>query len=390
VGGEDCVAVLPEPVAGDAGDADESVVWREKVAELSARGFRLRHLLDFCQSLGNPAVMPHFDATISKTNDVVRQAVIPMSRLSGAWREVQTGRAGTMLPAGQALATRMQDRVPLKAQIMVTHNWDNLFAHLVAAVVAHALGERTFEEVRTMMGQPNGLEKLRRRAANHDTLDMARRIPTRYNLRSVEVLWICAFSINQHASICGGFGPQPAVGTPAFEAFDAKRRDTVTGLIFQVCPCSTEKHFNGHKDVCELNKFDSMMRNLSLAPTSFFKHVVALDDQLDLFNRAWCVAELVEGRRLNLPQVLIIRNVACLPRSKAAALRKIRVQDCQASRAEDVKEILAKIDDKDQFNRELQAALFQGRGSLLGDLQRNLDEVARADLQAALLDLLVV
>ena len=33
-------------------------------------------------------------------------------------------------------------------------------------------------------------------------------------------VWICAFSINQHASICGGFGPEPA-DVEAFKAYDA-------------------------------------------------------------------------------------------------------------------------------------------------------------------------
>ena len=33
----------------------------------------------------------------------------------------------------------------LGSKVMVTHNWDNLFSHLVAAIVAAALGHYTFE-----------------------------------------------------------------------------------------------------------------------------------------------------------------------------------------------------------------------------------------------------
>lgn len=33
-------------------------------------------------------------------------------------------------------------------------------------------------------------------------------------------VWICAFSINQHASICGGFGPEPVGDPEAFAVFE--------------------------------------------------------------------------------------------------------------------------------------------------------------------------
>lgn len=33
-----------------------------------------------------------------------------------------------------------------------------------------------------------------------------------------------AFSVNQHASICGGYGPEPAEGTPEWKVWDKKRQ----------------------------------------------------------------------------------------------------------------------------------------------------------------------
>lgn len=37
-----------------------------------------------------------------------------------------------------------------------------------------------------------------------------------------------------------------------------------------------------------------------------FQQVVAVDQRMDLFSRAWCVAELVEARRLMLKQTLVV------------------------------------------------------------------------------------
>ena len=36
--------------------------------------------------------------------------------------------------------------------------------------------------------------------------------------------WVTkAFSVNQHASICGGYGPEPPENTPEWKAWDKKR-----------------------------------------------------------------------------------------------------------------------------------------------------------------------
>ena len=52
--------------------------------------------------------------------------------------------------------------------------------------------------------------------------------------------WICAFSVNQHAGICGR----------------APKVDS-TGVEITSCCCATPKHFDG--DFSEMNKFDDMM-----------------------------------------------------------------------------------------------------------------------------------
>jgi len=80
-----------------------------------------------------------------------------------------------------------------------------------------------------------------------------------------------------------------------------------------------------------------------------FKQVVALDENMQLVSRAWCVAELVEGRGLKIQRAYV--SYDCLLRSKTAALKMIRVQDCKASRPEAVEEILAQVKDKEKFNR---------------------------------------
>ena len=87
------------------------------------------------------------------------------------------------------------------------------------------------------------------------------------------------FSVNQHASICGGFGPCPDTAD-GYSQWDAKRRNSVTGAaqlqaaagaaavqrpcppkeIFPLCGCKRKKYFNNEAALTELNKFDDLMR----------------------------------------------------------------------------------------------------------------------------------
>ncbi|CAE8724560.1 unnamed protein product [Polarella glacialis] len=99
--------------------------------------------------------------------------------------------------------------------------------------------------------------------------------------------------------------------------------------------CGRPKCFNNTPEVdalgrsvhCELNKFDDMMGHIA--------QIDVVDGKFDLFTRAWCVAEVAD-------------------RHAPERLRFLKVQEMEAwmeaSRPEDVAEILAKIPDKDAFN----------------------------------------
>ena len=95
------------------------------------------------------------------------------------------------------------------------------------------------------------------------------------------VYWICAFSVNQHSSICGMNLDQ--------------HQDPVTGIEHPTCPCGMPKALNatypldetGKSISCELNKFDCMMSYL--AHQSRLQQVIAVDVNFDLFQRAWCL-----------------------------------------------------------------------------------------------------
>mmetsp|Transcript_25352 Transcript_25352/g.69188 ORF Transcript_25352/g.69188 Transcript_25352/m.69188 type:complete len:170 (+) Transcript_25352:60-569(+) len=104
-----------------------TAAWHGKVRELADRGVQPGQLLDFYAALG-AGDMPHFHPGRSTTNDVVRQAIIPAS--------VPKEPAAR----GVAWATMASGGGAQPADHMVTHSWDNLFSHLVAAVVADALG----------------------------------------------------------------------------------------------------------------------------------------------------------------------------------------------------------------------------------------------------------
>ncbi|CAE8640550.1 unnamed protein product, partial [Polarella glacialis] len=144
-----------------------------KVLDLATRSMTVDDLLHFYNKLGTE-VMPHFDPRTSTTHDVVRQAIIP---LSGAEH------AGD---AGSAYATVVANGQPRLPQKLVTHNWSNIFSHLIAAVLADCMNSQTFENSLAMLLEPQGLEALRKR--------LAHKLHHSY--------WICIFSVNQHTGIC--------------------------------------------------------------------------------------------------------------------------------------------------------------------------------------------
>jgi len=140
-----------------------------KVEELAGRGFTLRALLRFYGDL--PSYMPHYDPERSTTNDVVRQVIIPRSAA-----------------AKTAFADLMHSKdAPRFPAVMVTHNWGNLFCHLIAAIVADALGSPFFFNIVSRL-DGRYLDALLAELEEQGV--------------SERTYWVCAFSVNQHVSIC--------------------------------------------------------------------------------------------------------------------------------------------------------------------------------------------
>jgi len=314
-----------------------SAEWEAKVRDLSERSMTVFQLLEFYKMLGE--VMPSFDPLLSTTSDVVREAIIPLSR---------AGDVGVAY-SESSIASKTQTGL---ANTMVTHAWDNLFAHLVASVVADALGKQDYEEIAQEL-TPEGLDglffELERRQCLH-----------------TNKYWICAFCVNQHAGICHSLGPRP--DNLADEIiWDRKRRDSVTRQIHRVCPCSMPKYFAG--DMCEMNKFDEMMALLSKAVPEL-RQLVAVDKEFVLFSRAWCVAELVQASMSKIPQNVAIFSDKPLSNTNEEALQlyaklaKLTVLDCEASRKEDKEGILARIDSIPEFDAHLQELILGNHGLL--------------------------
>eukprot|EP00438_Fugacium_kawagutii_P029850 Skav200976 [mRNA] locus=scaffold448:830747:832822:- [translate_table: standard] len=306
--------------------------WQQKVADLAMRRVSVEVLLEFYLQLGSERTMPHFDPKQSTTNDVVRHVVIPHSR------DGQHGRS---------FAEKFGPSKPSMTPRMVTHHWSNRFCDLIAAVLADALGQKRWDLIAERLR--DGGEDLREQLYAHGSLQWQ--------------YWICAFCINQHASICGS-----SMGV----------KDTVTGEVLPSCDCETPKFLNDQPTQCELNKFDDMMAYMLEACPKFLQ-VVAIDLHFVIFSRAWCVAELVQADASHLEQHMIIHSPGALERN-SSQLKSIEVQNCSASRTEDKLAILAKIggeDDVEKFNQRLQQILL-GHGGLLVnwlDGQKLLQEV---------------
>lgn len=325
-------------------------LWTDKVHELANRGVTLTSLLNFWRKLEQ--VMPSFDPQVSTTNDVVRLAIIPLSH------DRSTGE-------GHALAPLWSQGEPVRAQCMVTHNWSNLFHHLVAGIFADALEKEYYAGVAEMLLHPDGCQEL-------ENSIQARNI-------SSKSYWVCAFSVNQHACICDNFGRAPPEGTPEFEEWDLKRRDSKTGVVFPLCPCKQRKIYNNEPALCEMNKFDAMMRHLNRKQDGF-SHLVVADTAFDVFTRAWCITEIVESGRSRIRQQIKLYSEATLD-SNYQRLSSIDVRCCKASRPEDREMILQSITDIEQFNSDLRWRIFGTEGLL----SKWLDGPSRAKLVSRVL-----
>eukprot|EP00930_Biecheleria_cincta_P056275 TRINITY_DN42422_c0_g1_i1.p1 TRINITY_DN42422_c0_g1~~TRINITY_DN42422_c0_g1_i1.p1 ORF type:complete len:724 (-),score=109.31 TRINITY_DN42422_c0_g1_i1:490-2661(-) len=290
--------------------------WQEKVEELASRGFTLRALLRFYRGLG-AGYMPGYSPSISTTSDVVRRAIIPLS-------------AGHQCSMAEVMMD-FQCKTPMR---MVTHSWNNRFADLIAAIVADALGEAEWDMLAYVLVRDVDMLEA--------WLDAAGVIDMSY--------WVCAFSVNQHAGICGD--------NPC------NSRDSVTGQVHAVCNCGMAPCRNdtppllpdGRSINCEMNKFDEMMGYLS-ARDSSFAQIIAVDASFSLFSRAWCVAEIHAAHQNGMYQTMSIESRGAL-QANEEKLKELRIQNMQASRPEDIVEILSKIDDKDLFNKAVQDLLF--------------------------------
>ena len=113
---------------------------------------------------------------------------------------------------------------------------------------------------------------------------------------------------------------------------------------------------------CEMNKFSDMIAWLA-ATDSSFKQVLVVDSELELFSRAWCVAEIAEAYMMGMKQLLKIDSALTL-QHRTEKLKAVRIEDMKASRPEDVEQILNRIPNKIEFNLQLQR-LF---GKLFGTL----------------------
>ncbi|CAE6970143.1 BMY1 [Symbiodinium sp. KB8] len=322
-----------EPHSNEAAWGPE---WRAKVEELSLRGMTLRSLLGFFRE--DLRRMPGgYKPKVHRTRDVVRQVIIPLTS------EEECAYA----------ASRLNRDGARRAEVMVTHNWGNNFTDLLAAVISDALQECSFNLAAKLLEEDDDLLS--------EMLQKSARLDDSY--------WICAFAVNQHTSICH------------HNPYD---RDPFTNELYPECKCKSINVGDpgGRSAASEINKFDDMMHHL--AATGSCRQVIAVDQHLELFNRAWCVAEIAEARRLQMKQSLKLASKATL-HQRAGTLKNLDVRSMRASSDMDKKIILDKIKSStniDQFNEELQALIFDPRSGLLAswnamDSLQQIGEVGR-------------
>mmetsp|Transcript_91393 Transcript_91393/g.261625 ORF Transcript_91393/g.261625 Transcript_91393/m.261625 type:complete len:540 (+) Transcript_91393:69-1688(+) len=333
----------PEPPAGENTLLDTSPMPLENACAL-----HWGNVASFCCAVNNNIVLP---GSVQDFGEVG-------GSLGGAGLRIGLWGAGAifslplflMFPVHKcSMALKMMDGKTVRPQKMVTHNWSNLFRDLVACIVSDALNESTFGLVADLL--------------DFDMPALERMLDAKALKKSY---WVCAFSVNQHQSICA-HNP-------------ARTVDPKTGVEHPVCSCGATVYFNNTPPLreidsksihCQMNKFDDMMSFLSAADSNF-SQVIAVDRAFGLFNRAWCVAELAAADNMGMRQHLKLASHEAMHDEEATRhLKALNVEQMQAARAEDVQEILAKIHDIPAFNAHLQELLFGEQG--LFDRWQNFD-----------------
>jgi len=285
-------------------------VAEQKVESLAHRSMTLQQIVDFLRDL--PHKMQHYRASETKTVDVV-------------W--------GVIVPATKSRACSYADLVDgcrAMPDSMVSHNWNNIFAHLLASIFACALGIGEWALVLPLM-EPDRIHVLEAMLKDCGMLS------SRW--------WLCIFCVNQHISICnatwGG-------------------ADTVTKIPYRPCDCGQAKHSDGEE--CEMNKFDQMIELIQKRQPKY-KHVIAADLRLGALERIWVIAEVAKVFELGIPfdTLLALRpGVELLymlgSEDTVSSAFRVDVRKAKASRPEDEELILSKIEDKEEFNRKVQRA----------------------------------
>ena len=92
--------------------------------------------------------------------------------------------------------------------------------------------------------------------------------------------------------------------------------------------------------------------------------MIAVDKSLDLFHRAWCVAEIAEANRLRMTQSLKLVSKVTL-QQRAGTLENLDVRRMEASSERDKELILGKIESIEEFNLDLQGLIFDPSSGLV-------------------------
>merc|ERR1712218_447283 len=119
---------------------------------------------------------------------------------------------------------------------------------------------------------------------------------------------------------------------------------------------------------CEVNKFPDMIDFL-VAHNRGFEQVIAVDDSMDIFTRCWAMAEVERCYRLGVVQHIKLKDADSLD-GKEQRIRNLRISQMQATRPEDIQEILAGIPDLEAFDLRLNRLILDTRDGLLNSYRR--------------------
>ena len=101
-------------------------------------------------------------------------------------------------------------------------------------------------------------------------------------------------------------------------------------------------------------------------PRALVLPAIAVDVRLELFSRAWVIAEMVQARKSGMVQKLKLHSKQAL-KEHIKVVATLDISNCEAAREEDKARILSGVENIPEFNDALRHLLLDSKTGLFAE-----------------------